>query len=156
MTDDLPTPPLPDEISKHRVRDSGSANGIALPSACPCAGCDPAVAAASPWSRSRSSARSSSVMTVKSRDTDETPSSGTDGAFDAVRDLVAQRAAGHRERDQHGHAAVVDRDVAHHAEIDDRAMQLGVLDGPQRLEDLLVRAAFGRLRHQEDLHYADR
>ena len=66
VTDDLPTPPLPDAISSTRVLDAGSANGMARPSAWPWAGWVPAVAAGSPWSFSRSVARSSSVMTVKS------------------------------------------------------------------------------------------
>ncbi len=76
VTDDFPTPPLPDEMRRQRVRDSGSANGIALPCAWPCACCVPAVAPGSPWSRSRSSARSSSFIAVKSRLTEDTPSRG--------------------------------------------------------------------------------
>jgi hypothetical protein len=33
VTDDLPTPPLPEAMSSTRVRDDGSAKGIARPSA---------------------------------------------------------------------------------------------------------------------------
>ena len=33
VTDDLPTPPLPDAMSRTRVCDDGSANGITRPSA---------------------------------------------------------------------------------------------------------------------------
>ncbi len=36
VTLDLPTPPLPDEISSGRVLEPGWANGIARPSAWPC------------------------------------------------------------------------------------------------------------------------
>ena len=45
MTLDLPTPPLPDEISSGRVFEPAWANGIARPSAWPWAGCEPALAA---------------------------------------------------------------------------------------------------------------
>ena len=38
MTDDLPTPPLPDEMSSGRVFDPGWLNGTGRPSAWPWAG----------------------------------------------------------------------------------------------------------------------
>src|ERR671917_582777 len=75
VTDDLPTPPLPEAISSTRVLLPGSANGISRPSAWPCACWLPAVAPGSPWSLVRRAARSSSVMTVKSRSNPSTPSS---------------------------------------------------------------------------------
>ena len=56
--------------------------------------------AGSPWRRWRSAARSSSVITVKSRPTTSTPSSGVTAPVDPVCDLVAQRAAGHGEGDE--------------------------------------------------------
>ncbi len=73
MTEDLPTPPLPDAISSTRVVLSGSANGMARPSAWPWAAWLPAVADGSPCSFSRSVARCSSVITPKDRSTSLTP-----------------------------------------------------------------------------------
>jgi hypothetical protein len=49
VTDDLPTPPLPEAMSSTRVRLEGSAKGIVRPCACPWAGWLPAVEAGSPW-----------------------------------------------------------------------------------------------------------
>ena len=76
-------------------------------------------------------------------------------------DLVAQRAAGNGERDQHiDDAVVVERRLADHAEVDDRAPQLGILHGPQGLDDLLSRGCrHGGLsgkRVAANYHYADR
>src|SRR3712207_7670134 len=51
------------------------------------------------------------------------------------RSLRAQRAAGHGQRDQHRHLSAVDGDVLHHAEVDDARVELGVLDGTERVED---------------------
>jgi hypothetical protein len=62
-----------------------------------------------------------------------------DGAVDAALDLVAQRAPRHGEGDQDTDAAVgADVDRAQHAEVDDRAVQLGVLHGAQCVDDLVV------------------
>ena len=74
VTDDLPTPPLPDAMSRVRVRLPAWANGMARPSAWPWAAWDPAVAAGLPWTSSRTLARCSSVMTPKSMLTRLTPS----------------------------------------------------------------------------------
>ena len=38
VIEDLPTPPLPDAMSRTRVFEAGSANGISRPSAWPCEG----------------------------------------------------------------------------------------------------------------------
>ena len=73
VTDDLPTPPLPDAMSSTRVVLSGSAKGMARPSAWPWDCWLPAVAEGSPWSFSRSVARCSSVITPKDRSTAVTP-----------------------------------------------------------------------------------
>ena len=55
-------------------------------------------------------------------------------------DLVAQRASGDREGDQDPDPAVVVQvDVAEHPEIDDRSVQLRVLDRTERIDDLLAR-----------------
>ncbi len=62
---------------------------------------------------------------------------GLHGAGHPARDLRPQGAAGDRQRDEHGDRAAVDGDVADHVEVDDAAVQFGVLDGPQGLEDLL-------------------
>ena len=70
VTDDLPTPPLPDAMSSTRVVLAGSANGMARPSAWPWAAWLPAVADGSPLSFSRRAARCSSVITPKERSTD--------------------------------------------------------------------------------------
>ena len=105
MTLDLPTPPLPDEISSGRVREPGWANGIARPSAWPCGWpctCPPP----SPCRRRRSASRSSSVITVKSTLTAVTPSSGATALSTRLR-ISLQRAAGDGEGDEDGHAAVV-------------------------------------------------
>ena len=60
------------------------------------------------------------------------------GRGDPVLDLLAQRAAWHGEGDQHADRAVGPQvDVAHHAQLDDRAAQLGVLHRAERLDDLL-------------------
>ena len=40
----------------------------------------------------------------------------------------------------------VDRDAPHHVEVDDRAVQLGVLDGPQGFEDVGFGSASGLAR----------
>ena len=77
VSDDLPTPPLPEAMSRTRVVDDGSENGMARPSACPWAGWLPAVALGSPCNICRSSVRSSSVMTVNSMAAESTPSSAT-------------------------------------------------------------------------------
>ncbi len=75
VTDDLPTPPLPEAMSSTRVRQAGSANGIgpALGVAVGRLGAGGG-APGSPWSSWRTAARSSSVITVKSTSTRSTPS----------------------------------------------------------------------------------
>ena len=135
MTEHLPTPPLPDAISSGRVFEPGSANGMARPSACPWAwACVPgggrrvAVEAL---------AQLLALVVGHHREVEADgvhPVEGGDGGGDAVGDLVAQRAAGHGEGDQDADPAAVDADVADHAEVDDRAVQLRVLDGPQGLD----------------------
>ena len=138
VTLDLPTPPLPDEMSSGRVFEPVSAKGIRRPSAWPCACAVPALAPGSPCSRIRSASRSSSVITVKSRFTLRTPGKGRHCAADPVLDLVAQRAPGDRQGDEDAYVAVgADVDVADHAEVDDGAAELGILDRTQGLDDLI-------------------
>src|SRR3954471_1055184 len=84
VTDDFPTPPLPELMPSTRVFTSGSLNGLGRPSSCPSRwppwawpwpACPPPPPPA-PWSRSRRAARSSSVITVSSTSTPVTPSRG--------------------------------------------------------------------------------
>ncbi len=60
---------------------------------------------------------------------------GLDGLGDASGDLGLQRTARHGEGDGHGHAAPVDGDLLDHVEVDDRLVDLRVLDRTQGLED---------------------
>ena len=63
-----------------------------------------------------------------------------DGAPHPVGDLVLQRAARDGQGDEDGHVAVGGRvDRAHHAELDDGAVDLRVLDGTEGLDDLVSR-----------------
>jgi hypothetical protein len=55
---------------------------------------------------------------------------------DPLGDLGAQRAAGDGERDRDSDMVAVDRDAPDHLEIDDRLVDLGVLDGPEGLENI--------------------
>ena len=73
VTEDLPTPPLPEAINRTRVRLPGWANGMDRPWAWPWAGVLPAVEAGSPWRWMRSASRSWSVITPNSRATVPTP-----------------------------------------------------------------------------------
>ena len=60
---------------------------------------------------------------------------GLDGLADAPGDLGLQRAPRHGQGDGHRHPASVDGDLLDHVEVDDRLVQLGVLDRAQGLED---------------------
>ena len=138
MTLDLPTPPLPDEISSGRVFESFLANGTARPSAWPWA-----------WPRAggRSGVavqRAAQVLAVLVGHHGELEIDRVDtvefggGVGHTPLDLGLQRTSRHGQCDQHADDAVAhDRDAAQHAEIDDRAVQFGVLDGTQGLDDLL-------------------
>ena len=85
---------------------------------------------------------------------------GLDGRRHPLLDLGAQRAPGDREGHSDADGSVASQvDVAHHAEIDDGAPQLGILDGLERLDDLV-----GGDGHEggapskggENYHYGDR
>ncbi len=144
VTLDLPTPPLPDEMSSGRVFEPFWANGMMRPSAWPWAGAWPAVAAASPWRLLRSSSRSSSVITVNSRSIEVDTIECGRRVGHTLADLVLQRTAGNGERDEHtDHAVGPDVDAAEHAEIDDRTVQFRVLDRPQCVDDLRFRDGDG-------------
>ena len=116
----------------------GSANGIARPSAWPWAGWRAgrrgrvAVELLADARRARSS-----VITVKSRPTAVDAGERADGAGrpGSVISLRSGQPATVRATSD-ADAAAVDRDVADHAEVDDDAVQLGVLDGSEGLDDL--------------------
>jgi len=62
-----------------------------------------------------------------------------DGALHAIRDLVAQRAAGDGERDEDLGATVVgDVHRAQHADVDDGAVEFWIFDRTQGFDDLLA------------------
>ena len=122
MTVDLPTPPLPLATAMTRVCEPGPKGVSATPSP---ARSDAAIA-------SRSSAVMASIVTTTSRP----PAIVASACFGLGLDTVPQRAGGGGEHDAYGDVGVVDGDVAHHAEVDDAALQLGVLDGLERCEDV--------------------
>ena len=138
VTDDLPTPPLPDEISSGRVFEPGWLNGtgrpVAWPCGCPCA-CASTVAL-------QPDAQLLALVVGHHREVEldarDARRAGAAAASTRDCDLVAQRAAGDGEGDEHRHGAVGPPfGAADHAEVDDRAVQLGVLDRPQRVDELL-------------------
>ena len=51
-------------------------------------------------------------------------------------DLGSKRATGDRQRHDDRDRSPIDDDVAHHAEVDDAAMQFGILDRSQGVDDL--------------------
>ncbi len=63
------------------------------------------------------------------------PVEGDDGLGDAALDLVAQRAAGDGEGDEHLYVGVFDGHLADHVEVDDAAVQLGILDRAEGFDD---------------------
>ena len=75
-------------------------------------------------------------MTVRSTSTSATPGSAADRVGDPLGDLGPQRAAGDGQGDRDRDLVAVDRDAPHHVEVDDRAVQLGVLDRAQGFEDV--------------------
>jgi hypothetical protein len=57
---------------------------------------------------------------------------------DVVRDAVLQRAALDRDQDVHPHEAALDLDALEHADVFDRAPDLGVVHASERLADLVL------------------
>ena len=137
VTDDLPTPPLPDAMSSTRVcaRRVGegdlAALGVAVGRLAARGG-----ATGRPAASPARAARCSSVITPKERSTDATPMLG-ERAGDAALDLVAERAPGDGEGDLEGDRVAVDAHVADHVEVDDRAVELGILDGSKGGDDVV-------------------
>ena len=58
------------------------------------------------------------------------------GSPDATVDLGSKGTARNGEGDQHPDVVVVDADVLDHAQVDDAAMELWILDRPKRFDDL--------------------
>ena len=132
MTVDLPTPPLPDDTSSGRVFEPAWANGTVAPFG---------VSVRLSLTRRRAGiavqplAQLFAVGVGHHRELEFDAGHAVercDGVGDATLDLVAQRASGHREGDEDPDAAVVAHvDVAQHPEVDDRSVQLRVLDGTE-------------------------
>ena len=131
VTDDLPTPPLPDAIASTRVCESVNGLGRCSWPSSPCVGVTAAVELLRP-----SAARSSSVMTVRSTSTRSTPGERDDRVGDPLGDLGPERAAGDRQRDRDPDPVAVDLDAPHHVEIDDRRWISGSSTGPEGVEHL--------------------
>ena len=127
VTDDLPTPPLPDAMSSTRVAHSGigerdrAALGVAVGGLAAGGGGRVALEllpdAGALLVGHHAERRGRPLVT---------PMAG-ERAGDPALDLVPQRASRHRERDLEGHGIAVDPHVAHHVEVDDGAVQLRVL-----------------------------
>ena len=123
LTDDLPTPPLPEATASTLVVGGMS------------------VATARSWALSRALAMSADRSRrvhhpgadLDPLDAGEDP----DLAFDVGSELIAERAGGDGEGDLHAHDAAVHADVAHHAELDDVGAELGVDDAGERGPDAL-------------------
>ena len=137
MIDDLPTPPLPEAMSRHAgaARRVGEGDRAAF-------GVAVARAGTRRWrpgrraELSRTAARCSSVITPKRTSTwvgsaVRRPHGGTRWSISLRSGQPAMvRSMSHRDR------GAVDVDVADHAEVDDRAVQLGVFDGAERVDDI--------------------
>ena len=61
------------------------------------------------------------------------------GVVHTIGDFVAQRTAGNGEGDEDADVSVGGNgDIAQHADVDDRAVEFGIFDGPQCVDDLLT------------------
>ncbi len=125
MTEDLPTPPLPLAIAYTLVSEPGWANGISR--SC--------LAAAQP------ALQLAALLLAHHVEVDLDPADAgqlADGAGDVAGDGVAQRAARHRQPDVDPDGPVGrDLHVLDHAQLGDRAVDLGVVDAGQGLGHLL-------------------
>ena len=118
VSDDLPTPPLPDATAITRVRSSTAI--WRSPSVRP------------PCSCSRNAARCASSMCVNPTVTSADAGHGADVHPHLRLEVRLERAAGNREADRDVHVLAVDVDRVDHAELDDIAPQLGVDDLRER------------------------
>ncbi len=136
VTDDLPTPPLPEATSSTRVFEDGSANGMARPSAWPWAAWLPAVAPGSPTICWRTAARSSSVITSKVTRTESTSSRAWTASPTRRSISFFSGQPGTVRATSTWTDAAVDPHEADHAQVDDAAVQFGVLDRSEDVDDL--------------------
>ena len=130
VTDDLPTPPLPLAIAKTLVSEPGWANGISL-------------AGLPPRSVVWSSARCSGVIAPRVSSTPVTPSTAPRAlrtsrsmvSFIGQPETVSRTVTLHQARG-------VDLELVDHAELGDRPLDLGVVDGGEGLGEPV--GAWGR------------
>ena len=157
VTDDLPTPPLPDTIASTRVRVS--VNGFTRGS-----GARGAAAASRTWSgfgvtpfRMSATARSSaSSMSRRSTSTRSTPGTAATASTTRRLQLGAGVVAGEGQRQGDGDPLALAGYVADHAEVGDRAPELGFLDPGQGRPDVCFDRRHPRAPGEEDFHYGDR
>ena len=139
VTDDLPTPPLPEAMAITVVSESGLANGISR-SAWP------------PFSWSRSPARCSSLITPRSTCDRRRPVDGRDGGGHVATEGVLHRAARHGQ--QHLDPDLARRglvDGRHHAQLGDRPPDLGVVHPGQGVTDTVEQGRCSRDGHRTRL-----
>ena len=130
VTDDLPTPPLPEAIMMTLV-----VGGMAV-----CSGRSAMLRRA----RSIAAAFSSWSSSVQSMRTLVTPGSDVDPGLDVLLDLGPQRAARGGEGDAHVHDAVgVDACSLGHAQVDDVGAELGVDHAAQQAHHVRLRRQVG-------------
>ena len=137
VTEDLPTPPLPEEISSGRVREPGSLKGMARPSAWPWAGWEPAVDAGVAV---EALAQLGALVVGHHGEVEGDVVDAGQARTAPVTRLVISARSGHPATVRATRTATrppCDVDRADHAEVDDRAVQLGVLDRAQRFDDLV-------------------
>ena len=120
VTDDLPTPPLPDATAYTRVSEPARAKGTSR-------------SATPPRSLVFSSPRCSSLMTPSVTVTPVTPSTRGEGRGGVLGEGVLERAGRDGEQDRDGDVAgLVGGDALDHAELGDRLADLGVDDRLER------------------------
>ena len=123
VTDDLPTPPLPDAMASTRAFGGTAVSG--------------ASSRAFQRARAMTAARSVGVHGRHAHLDRAHPVQRLGVADDVGLDLAAQRARGDGEGHLDLDRVALDRDAAHHPEVDDGVAQLGVDHGPQALADFL-------------------
>ena len=124
----LPTPPLPLATANTRVREPARENGTSF-------------SGVPPRSMVRSSSRCSALMTSSSTAGPGPRRQRLHRGGDVLGEGVLHRAAGDRqvELDERRRPPGLDRHVLDHAQLGDRAADLGVVDGAQRGADRVGR-----------------
>ena len=119
----MPTPPLPDAIASTRVSGASEIVFSGRP----------------PRSRDDSAAFSSALITSKWSSTEVDALDAAHEPLHLILERGAHRAAGDGQRDRDLDAAVVvNHDVAHHVELGDGLVQLGVDDRLERRQDRIA------------------